>query len=144
MTGWVSSVRHQGRAILVAVAISGLAIDAFGVAPWLPLALVMLGIAGTADVVAAVFRGTILQSETPEGLRGRLSSLRIAVVTGGQRLGDFEAGAVAALAGPEVSVVSGGLGCLGGAALVGWLMPKLTGYIPSEHQSAHLYEKVKT
>lgn len=135
LTGWVTSVIHQGRAVLVAVTIWGLAIATFGVVPWLGPALVLLGIAGAADVISAVFRGTILQSETPEGLRGRLSSLHIAVVTGGPRLGDFEAGAVAALAGPEVSVISGGLGCVAGVALVGWLMPRLARYIPSEHRA---------
>jgi MFS family permease len=130
LTGWVTSVRRQGRAVLVAVAIWGAAITGFGVSTGLPLALVLLGVAGAADVVSAVFRNTILQSETPDGLRGRLSSIHIAVVSGGPRLGDFEAGAVAAAAGAEVAVVSGGLGCIAGVALVGWLMPRLRTYVP--------------
>jgi hypothetical protein len=50
---------------------------------------------------------------------------RIGVVTGGPRLGDAEAGAVAALAGPRVSVVSGGLACLAGVALLAWRLPEL-------------------
>ena len=94
LTGWVSMVRKQGRAVLVAVAIWGAAIAGFGVVPWLAGALVLLALAGAADVVSAVFRGTILQLEAPESLRGRLSSVHTAVVTGGPRLGDFEAGAV--------------------------------------------------
>jgi hypothetical protein len=61
----------------------------------------------------------------PDGLRGRLSAIHIAVVTGGPRLGDAEAGAVAALAGPQVSVVSGGLACLAGVALLAWRLPEL-------------------
>jgi MFS family permease len=132
LTGWVVGVRKQGRAVIVAVALWGLAITAFGLVTWLAAALVLLGLAGAADVVSAVFRGTILQLEAPEALRGRLSSVHTAVVTGGPRIGDFEAGAVAALSTPEISVVSGGLGCLVGLGLVAWLMPRFTRYDTAE------------
>jgi MFS family permease len=128
LTGWVVAVRRQGRAVLIAVAVWGAAIAAFGLVPWLVAALAMLAIAGAADVVSAVFRGTILQLEAPEALRGRLSSVHTAVVTGGPRLGDFEAGAVASLSTPQISVVSGGLGCLVGVGLVAWLMPRFAHY----------------
>ena len=130
LTGWVVSVRRQGAAVLAAVAVWGAAIAVFGVTAVLPLALCLLALAGAADVISAVFRGTILQTETPDGLRGRLSSIHTAVVTGGPRLGDFEAGAVAALFGTEISIVSGGLGCLVGVGLVGSLMPRLRSYVP--------------
>jgi hypothetical protein len=123
--GWVGSVRRQGRAVLVAVAVWGAAITLFGLVAWLPLALCLLALAGAADVVSAVFRNAILQLTVPDGLRGRLSAIHIAVVTGGPRLGDAEAGAVAALAGPRVSVVSGGLACLAGVALLAWRLPEL-------------------
>jgi MFS family permease len=136
LTGWVVSVHRQGLAVLVAVAVWGAAITAFGFAYWLPVALALLGIAGAADVVSAVFRGTILQTETPDGLRGRLSSIHTAVVTGGPRIGDVEAGAVAALGGTQVSIVSGGLGCMAGVALVGWLMPRLRTYVPDLDREA--------
>jgi MFS family permease len=128
LTGWVSAVARQGRAVLVAVFIWGAAIAAFGVVPFLALALAMLAIAGAADVISAVFRNTILQLESPEALRGRLSSVHSAVVTGGPRLGDFEAGVVATLSTPQVSVVSGGLGCLVGVGLVSLLMPRFANY----------------
>ena len=131
-TGWVVAVRRQGRAVVVAVAVWGAAIAAFGVVPWLDAGLVLLALAGAADVVSAVFRGTILQLEAPESLRGRLSSIHTAVVTGGPRLGDFEAGAVAAVSTPQISVVSGGLGCLVGVGLVTWLMPKFARYDTAE------------
>jgi MFS family permease len=128
LTGWVVMVRKQGWAVLIAVAVWGAAIAAFGLAPWLAVALVLLALAGAADVVSAVFRGTILQLEAPESLRGRLSSVHTAVVTGGPRLGDFEAGAVAAVSTPQISVVSGGLGCLVGVGIVAWLMPRFARY----------------
>lgn len=128
LTGWVAAVRRQGRAVVVAVIVWGAAIAAFGLAPWLPLALALLAVAGAADVVSAVFRNTILQSSVPDALRGRLSAIHIAVVTGGPRLGDAESGAVAALAGPQFSVVSGGLACLVGVALLAWRVPELAAY----------------
>jgi MFS family permease len=139
LAGWVSSVRRQGRAVLVSVAIWGLSIAAFGVVLWLPGALVLLAVAGAADVISAVFRGTILQTEAPDALRGRVSSIHTAVVTGGPRLGDVEAGVVASLAGVPTSVISGGLGCLVGVGLVWRLMPRLAAYVApgSGHDAEH-------
>lgn len=138
LTGWVGRVRRQGRAVLVAVAVWGLAIALFGVSRWLPLALVLLAVAGSADVVSAVFRNTMLQLGVPDALRGRLSAVHIAVVTGGPRLGDAEAGAVAALAGTQASVVSGGLACLVGVALVARLMPAFASYArPDPEEELH-------
>jgi MFS family permease len=127
-TGWVGRVRHQGRAVIVSVAVWGGAIAAFGLVPWLAVGLALLALAGAADVVSAVFRNTILQLSVPDALRGRLSSVHIAVVTGGPQLGDAEAGAVAALTSARTSVVSGGLACvLGVLALVRWV-PELARY----------------
>jgi MFS family permease len=131
-SGWVGHVRHQGRAVLYAVAAWGLAIAIFGTTRWLPLALLMLALAGAADVVSAVFRSTILQFSVPDRLRGRLSAVHIAVVTGGPRLGDAEAGAVAALTNTQISAVSGGLACIVGAAVIAKLMPELTGWTPDQ------------
>jgi MFS family permease len=127
-TGWVSRIKGQGRAVLVSVAAWGLAIAGFGVAPWLWLGVLLLAVAGAADVISAVFRSTILQMTVPDRLRGRLSALQIAVVTGGPRLGDAEAGAAAALVGTRGSVVTGGLACLVGVAAVAWLLPGFRDY----------------
>jgi MFS family permease len=91
-TGWVSRIRRQGRAVIVAVVIWGIAITCFGLVSWLPGALALLAVAGWADVISAVFRNTIIQLAVPDALRGRLSGLQIAVVTGGPRIGDLESG----------------------------------------------------
>ncbi len=124
-SGWVGRVRHQGRAILVAVAVWGAGITMFGlVGNRLLLALVFLALAGGADVISAVFRSTIQQLTVPDSLRGRLSAFNILVVTGGPRVGDFEAGVVAAAFSPTASVVSGGLLCLAGVGLIGTLVPR--------------------
>ena len=131
LTGWVGHVRRQGWAVIVAVVLWGAAIAGFGLVSWLPLGLFLLALAGAADVVSAVFRSTILQLSVPDHLRGRLSSVHIAVVTGGPRLGDAEAGAVAALTTPRFSVVSGGLACIAGALLLARLVPELRRYQPA-------------
>jgi MFS family permease len=125
-TGWVGNVRRQGLAVVWAVVTWGAAITGFGLSGqvfW--LALAFLAVAGAADVISAVFRGTILQLSVPDSLRGRLSSIHIMVVTGGPRLGDFEAGTVASLTSPLFSVVSGGIACIAGALLLAVAIPEL-------------------
>ncbi len=122
-TGWVSRIQRQGLAVIIAVIAWGAAITCFGLVSWLPLALLLLALAGCADVISAVFRSTIIQLAVPDALRGRLAGLQIAVVTGGPRVGDLEAGAVAAGFGNTVSVVSGGLACIAGALLLARALP---------------------
>ena len=122
-TGWVHRVRRQGRAVIIAVLVWGAAITCFGLVRWLPAALVLLAVAGWADVISAVFRSTILQLNVPDALRGRLMGVQMAVVTGGPRVGDAESGAVAAAFSPVTSVISGGLACIGGALLLARLLP---------------------
>lgn len=124
--GWVRRVRRPGMAVLWAVAAWGSAIAAFGlVGSNLSLALGFLALAGAADVISAIFRSTIAQLATPDRLRGRLATIFILVVTGGPRLGDLEAGLVAAWFSPTISVVTGGLACIVGAGVVALAYPEL-------------------
>lgn len=133
LTGWVRHVRHQGRAVLWAVVVWGLAIVGFGLSTEaFVLALVFLAIAGAADVISAIFRGTILQSSVPDRLRGRLSGIHIMVVVSGPRLGDFEAGLVAQLVTPVFSVVSGGVACVVGVGLLALAVPQFRRYHAGE------------
>ena len=135
-SGWVGAVRRHGRAVVVAVIVWGAAIAAFGLVTSLWLALGLLALAGGADVVSAVFRTTILQLAVPDRLRGRLSSIQIAVVAGGPRLGDFEAGAVASVTSPQFSVVSGGLLCILGALFIARKVPEYDAYQALEENGA--------
>ena len=129
LSGWVTSVQRIGRAIVLAVVGWGLAITAFGLVTFsFPLALLFLALAGAADVFSAVFRSTLVQLETPDALRGRIMSIHGLVVTSGPRIGDMEAAAVAALVGPQVAVVSGGIACLLGVVVVVRLFPELVGH----------------
>jgi MFS family permease len=140
-TGWVHRVRLQGRAVIVAVAVWGLAIAAFGLSTFsFPLALLFLAIAGAADMFSAIFRSTILQVGLPDHLRGRLSALHLTVVTGGPRLGDLEAAAVAAAVNAPFSVVSGGLLCVLGLLAVAWRYPELVAY--DAHRAAAEAERL--
>ena len=139
LSGWIGRVRRPGRGIVAAVAGWGAAIVAFGlITASFPIALVCLAVAGGADVVSAVLRSSIVQLATPDQLRGRLSSIHMLVVTSGPRIGDAEAAAVAAVAGPQFSVVSGGVMCLVGLIVVVRLFPQLMGYehAPYEHGNA--------
>jgi MFS family permease len=122
-TGWVTHLRRQGWTVIIAVTIWGAAITVFGLIDTLWLALVLLAVAGWADVISAVVRNTILQTSIPERFRSRMSSIQMAVVQGGPRLGDLESGAVATATSVEFAVVSGGLACIVGAAVIGALMP---------------------
>jgi MFS family permease len=131
LSGWVARVRDVGRAIIAAVVVWGAAIAAFGLATFsFPLALAFLAIAGAADVLSAVFRSTAVQLETPDQLRGRVSALHILVVTSGPRLGDLEAATLASVVGAQASVVSGGVLCILGVAVVARIFPELAAYRP--------------
>ena len=126
--GWFGRVRRQGLAVLVAVAAWGVAIVGFGLATAMWVAVLMLAAAGAADMVSAVFRNSILQVATPDAMRGRLNGVFIAVVAGGPRLGDVEAGAVAAATSAQFSVVSGGVACIFGVVLLAALVPAFARY----------------
>ena len=142
-SGWVERVRHQGRAVIFAVVAWGGAIALAGLSLWsLPLTLMFLAAAGAADVISAVFRGTILQQATPPHLLGRASAVNLMIVTGGPRLGDVEAGLVAGATSAEASVLIGGAACLVGTAAVTVRFPSLRRYTvnyearPSQPQQA--------
>lgn len=128
-SGWVPRVRSQGAAVLIAVTIWGAAITLAGLSLFsLLLTMTFLAVAGAADVISAVFRGTMLQENTPDALRGRVTAVNLMVVTGGPRLGDVEAGIAATLVGAPASVVVGGIACLLGTGVVAALFPPLRRY----------------
>ena len=131
-TGWVTNLRRQGWAVIIAVSIWGAAIVVFGLVDTLWIAMVMLAIAGWADVISAVLRNTILQTTVPASFRSRMSSIQMAVVQGGPRLGDMESGAVATLTSIEFSVISGGLACIVGAAVISLLLPVFRHHVAGE------------
>lgn len=128
-SGWVKRISRQGRAVIVAVSVWGVAIACAGLSVfWLPLTLFFLAVGGAADVISAIFRGTILNQNTPDALRGRVNSVNLMVVTGGPRLGDLEAGLAAGVLGAPGSIVFGGVACLVGTGLLARKIPQLGAY----------------
>jgi MFS family permease len=129
LSGWTTTIERQGRAMLISIAIWGIAITAFGLLTFsFPLAWVALAIAGGADVIASVLRSTIVQFATPERLRGRVTSINSLTATSGSRLGDIEAALVAAAIGTQLSVISGGIACIIAAAAIVRATPELVEY----------------
>jgi MFS family permease len=127
-TGWLEHARWLGRIVLAAVAVWGAAIALAGVTTSIVVAILALALAGAADSVSAVCRGTISQTLTPDRLRGRMSSVFSLVVAGGPRLGDVEAGTVASVATPRLSVVSGGIACIVSVGVIAAVFPALAKY----------------
>ncbi|KQT02017.1 MFS transporter [Cellulomonas sp. Leaf395] len=125
-SGGLARIRWQGRIIAVAITIWGLAIAGFGLTLlaagrghpdqvlWLALAaaVLMLVIAGASDAISSVFRQTILQTATPDDMRGRLQGVFIVVVAGGPRLGEALLGGAAAKVGEGWAAVIGGCLCV--------------------------------
>jgi MFS family permease len=127
-SGWVAHVHRHGLAIIVAAATWGTAIIGFGLAPNLALALLGLVIAGGADMVSGIFRGTIWNQTIPDRLRGRLAGIEQVSYTSGPLLGNVEAGVVASLASVRASVVSGGVLCVIGVVLAAVALPAFRRY----------------
>jgi len=117
--------RRVGRKLLLAVAVFGLATLVFGLSRHFWLSLAALAVAGAADSISVVIRLTVMQLDTPDELRGRVSAVNSIFIGASNQLGEFESGAVAALVGPVGSVVIGGVGTLLVALGWIWLFPSL-------------------
>ncbi|MDQ6747684.1 MAG: MFS transporter [Candidatus Dormibacteraeota bacterium] len=127
-SGWLSRSSRLGRVVILAIGFWGFAIVAFGFTTSLGLGLLLLALAGGADALSAVCRTAIVQTLTPDELRGRLSATYFMVVVGGPFLGDLEAGLVAGLTSPRVSVVAGGVLCVAGLGVAAVLFPQVWAY----------------
>ncbi|WP_353952725.1 MFS transporter [Knoellia sp. S7-12] len=138
-SGRLGSVIHQGRAILISIVGWGAAIAGLGAAMLaagdvltrgqaLWLGLVAMAVAGAADSVSAVFRTTILQSATPDHLRGRLQGVFIVVVAGGPRLGELIGGFVAENIGEGMTALVGGFACVAAIVVLAKLTPGFLRY----------------
>ncbi len=117
--------RRAGTWLLGAVAVYGAATIGFGLARTLPLAFVLLAVAGAADMFSVVIRQSLVQLETPDDMRGRVGAVNSVFIGASNQLGEFESGATAALLGPVGSVLLGGVGTLAVVALWWRLFPAL-------------------
>ena len=126
LTRWPIT-RHAGRVLLSAVAVYGIATLAFGVSTSFVLSLAALVVSGAADMISVVIRQSLVQLDTPDEMRGRVSAVNSVFIGASNQLGEFESGVTAAWLGPVGSVVAGALGTLLVAASWTRLFPALAG-----------------
>lgn len=117
--------RNTGRWMFFAVAVFGVATIGFGLSTSLPLSLAFLVVLGAADMVSVFVRLTLVQNDTPDEMRGRVSAVNAVFIGASNELGGFESGALAAAIGAVGSVVVGGVGTLIVAGLWAILFPTL-------------------
>ena len=111
LTRWALQ-RHTGLWLLGSVAVFGLCMGVFGLSTHFGLSIAALAVSGAADMVSVVIRQTLVQLETPDAMRGRVSAVNGMFIGASNQLGEFESGATAAWLGPVGSVVLGAAGTL--------------------------------
>ncbi len=136
-SGWTRRISRHGLFVSLAAAFWGVAIIFFGFAQNLYLALFCLALAGGFDMISGVFRMTMWSQTIPHYLRGRLAGLEMISYTSGPKLGDVEASIVATLFSVRTSIVSGGVLCVIGTAIISALIPQLITY----HGAAGIKQK---
>ena len=139
LSGWISRVRRQGRAVVGAITVWGLAMAGFGgavgLAPraqgvMLAVAVSMLVVGGAADMTSAAFRTSMLQSAASDAVRGRLQGVFIVVVAGGPRIADVLHGAVASVIGTALTAALGGVLVVVLLAVAVAAVPAFLRYVP--------------
>ena len=127
-SGWAGRVRRHGRAIVYAAAAWGGFIALAGLAQEAWLAVVLVALAGAADMISGLFRSTIWNTTIPDNIRGRLAGIEMISYTSGPLLGQVESGVVASFAGVRASFVSGGVLCIAGCVAAALALPALWAY----------------
>jgi len=122
------NIRRQGSLLLGSVVVFGLATILFGVSRIYAVIFFALAVTGAADSVSTIIRNTIRQMNTPDSLRGRMTSVNQIFFMGGPQLGEVEAGAVAQLFSVPSAIISGGIGTILGVWLIVSLWPMLRTY----------------
>jgi MFS family permease len=129
----VKTLRKQGPLFLGAIAAFGLATIAFGITRNLWVAIFTLILIGAADTISTIVRNTIRQLQTPDDIRGRMTSINQVFFLGGPQLGEVEAGLAASLFGVPFAIISGGVGTILAAGLIVLKWPILLRYNGDEH-----------
>lgn len=117
--------RNVGVKMLWAVAVFGAGTVAFGLSTNFFLSLALLVLMGAADMFSVFVRGTLIQLNTPDHMRGRVSAVSGLAISASNELGEMRAGSMAAVFGPIPAVVFGGVAAIGVTALWAWLFPEL-------------------
>jgi len=118
-------MKNAGRTLLFAVAGFGIATIVFGLSTSFILSVAMLALLGSLDNISVVIRGTLLLTQTPDEMRGRISSVNSIFIGVSNELGAFESGFAAALLGPIGAVVLGGIGTIVVVTVVARIFPQI-------------------
>lgn len=122
------TITQQGKWLLVSVAVYALATILFGFSRVFFVSFIALFLVGAGDSISTVIRNTIRQLSTPDYIRGRMTAINMIFFMGGPQLGEFEAGALAAVVGAPISVAIGGIGTLIVVGIVAATIPVLRKY----------------
>lgn len=125
LSGRTTRSRRPGHFMLMAGVVWGLALAGAGLSNSLVLTLVLVALAGAADTLSVISRGTMVQTVTDDDYRGRVSAMEHVVGVAGPQLGNFRAGLIASVSSGGAALVTGGLMCVLGLALIARLMPSL-------------------
>jgi MFS family permease len=132
----MSSIRRQGPVFLISVVVFGAATIAFGAATHFIAAMLALMMVGAADSVSTIIRNTIRQLQTPDYIRGRMTSVNQIFFMGGPQLGEVEAGVAAQFFGAPLAIISGGVGCILAVIWIARKWPQLRAYNGDEPMRA--------
>jgi MFS family permease len=132
----MSTIRRQGPVFLGSVVLFGAATIVFGLAVHFTAAMLALMVVGASDSVSTIIRNTIRQVQTPDYIRGRMTSVNQIFFTGGPQLGEVEAGTVAQLFGAPFAIISGGVGCILAVIWIARKWPQLRSYNGDEPMRA--------
>jgi MFS family permease len=124
----LKEIRRQGPVFLLSVIVFGLATILLGLSTTFALAMIALMIIGAADSVSMIIRNTIRQLQTPDYIRGRMTSINQIFFMGGPQLGEVEAGLVAQIFSVPVAVISGGIGTIVALGFIVRKWPQLRTY----------------
>src|SRR5206468_10245237 len=122
---YLPPIRRAGRTLLWCVAGFGIATILFGLSRAFWFSLAMLFLVGAFDSVSVIIRGTIVQLVTPDAMRGRVSAVNNIFIGTSNEFGALESGLTAALFGPVISVVAGGIGTILVVAASAWRWPEI-------------------
>ena len=122
---WRPLTTNVGSKMLWAVAVYGVATIAFGVSRELLFSLAVLALLGAADMVSVFVRSSLIQLNTPDDMRGRVSAISGLAVSASNELGEMQSGVAAALLGATGAVVFGGTGAIIITVLWAWMFPEL-------------------
>lgn len=138
-----NEIKHQGRVLLISVAVYGVATALFGISTIFALSYFLFALTGAGDTVSTVIRHTLRQMITPDRLRGRMTGVNMIFFMGGPQLGELEAGLVAAVFGVPFAIFSGGLATVLLTGWIAWQYPRLRNYKAGDYVNMDTQQSLK-